>query len=151
MTIKTGIVKDRISIDELVEDLVRETASKGGGAIVCFIGFVKGVVDNKKVYRLDYSAYEPYASKKLEEIAREEAEKHNLLGVRLFHRIGELEPGEHTIYIVVASRSRHEAFNGAKEILERVKREVPIYKLEHREDGDYWVIGDGERIKRRES
>lgn len=35
-------------------------------------------------------------------------------------------------------------------ILERVKAEPPIFKLEKRDDGEYYVIGEGRRVKREE-
>ncbi|RLG80149.1 MAG: molybdenum cofactor biosynthesis protein MoaE [Thermoprotei archaeon] len=148
MDVKTGVIRGSLSLDKIVEEVTRVSVELGGGAVVCFVGFVKGLVDDKKVFRLDYTAYEPYASRKLEEIAREEAARYKLLAVRVYHRIGELKPGEPTIYIVVVSRSREEAFEGARSILERVKREAPIFKLERREDGDYWIIGDRGRVKR---
>jgi len=149
LIIDARVIRDKLDVGKIVEELARETASLGGGAIVVFMGFVKGIVDDHKVYRLDYDAYEPYAFMKLREIAWEEGVKHGLLGVKVYHRVGSLEPGEPTIYIIVASKSRHEAFEAASAILERVKREAPIFKLEHRDNGSYWVVGD-ERVKRME-
>ena len=148
MRIKTGVLTGEIDIDKEIKEIMRETANEGGGAIVSFIGYVKGLVDGKKVYELEYSVYEPYVSRSLEKIAREEFEKHGLLAVRIYHRVGQLKPGDPTVYIIVASRNRESAFNAAREILERVKREPPIFKLEKREDGEYWVIGDRGRVKR---
>jgi molybdopterin synthase catalytic subunit len=46
----------------------------------------------------------------------------------------------------VSAVNREVAFRVAREALERVKHEVPIFKLERRDDGDYWVVGDGRRI-----
>ncbi|MCD6300783.1 MAG: molybdenum cofactor biosynthesis protein MoaE [Staphylothermus sp.] len=147
MYVCVNITSEKPSIDKLTEELLKNT-DRTTGAVATFIGFVKGVVDGKKVYKLIYSAYEPYASKSLEKIAYEEAEKHGLKGVIIIHRIGELFPGDPTIYILVAAKSRHEAFTGVRNILERVKHESYIYKLEIREDGEYWVLGDGKRIQR---
>ena len=147
MYIRVGITREKPSIDELLNELMKNT-DPSTGAVSVFVGFVKGLIDNKKVHKLIYDAYEPYASKSLESIAYEEAKKHGLKGVIIIHRVGELVPGEPTIYIVVGAKSRHEAFTGTKDILERVKHESYIYKLEIRDDGEYWVLGDGERIKR---
>ena len=147
MYIRVNITREKQSIDKLVDELIKNT-DPSTGAVSVFVGFVKGLIDNRNVYKLIYDAYEPYASKSLENIAREEAEKHGLKGVIIIHRVGELVSGEPTIYIVVAAKSRHEAFTGVRDILERVKHESYIYKLEIRDDGEYWVLGDGERIKR---
>jgi len=148
LIVETYITTKDVSLDEIVGELKNKTSKFGGGAIVCFIGYVKEFVDGREVYELEYSAYEPYATHKLEEIAREEGAKNNVLAVKIIHRVGRLKPGESTIYIIVASRSRREAFETASRILERVKHEVPIFKLEKRSDGEYWVIGDKRRVKR---
>ncbi len=141
------IVRERIDVNKVVNSIIKDTSSKGAGALVIFIGYVKGVVDNNRVNKLVYTAYEPYASKKLLEIINDVSSE-DVYDVRVYHRIGELEPGEPTIYIFVSAENRGIAFDKAREILERVKHEVPIFKLEKREDGDYWVVGDGTRIKR---
>ncbi len=137
-----GIIEGELDLNEEVKKLVDET---GPGAVVAFFGFVKGIVDGKRVEELEYEAYEPYATKKIEEIERS---IEGVKKVKIYHRIGRLKPGEPTIYILVAATGRREAFEGAREALERVKHEVPIFKLERREDGEYWVIGDGRREKR---
>ncbi|MEM4691399.1 MAG: molybdenum cofactor biosynthesis protein MoaE, partial [Desulfurococcaceae archaeon] len=62
---------------------------------------------------------------------------------------GNLKPGEPTVYMAVASISRKEALETASRVRERIKKEVPIFKLEKRVDGEYWVIGDGIRVSRR--
>jgi len=121
-----------------------------GGALVIFIGYVKGIVSGKIVMELEYSSYDPYASQKLEEIAREESEEEGVLDVRIYHRVGRLKPGDPTIYILVSAVDRKTAFSTAQRVLERVKHEVPIFKLERREDGEYWVVGGGTRVRRDE-
>ena len=119
------------------------------GAVVLFIGVVKGLVEgNRDVYELEYTGIKDVAIKTMERIAREEAEKYRLSQVTIWHKVGKLKPGEITIVIAVLAESRREAFRAAEEILERVKREVPIFKLEKRSDGEFWVIGDGVRVKR---
>jgi molybdopterin synthase catalytic subunit len=145
--VKVSVFTDDVSVDKVVEELV----SGSVGAIVLFIGVVKGVVDGYKVYELIYDVYEPYATKVLEKIAREEAEKHHLNAVQIHHRVGVAKPGQKTVVIAVSAKSRAEALEALRSILERVKSEPPIYKLERREDGEFWVIGDGKRIPRARS
>ncbi len=147
--VEAGIVRGRISVDELVNRMAKETASKGGGAVVVFVGYVKGVVDGHRVNLLEYEAYEPYASRKLREIAEKYVGKPGVLDVAVYHRVGGIEPGDHTMYVAVAATDRRTAFQTAMEIVEEVKHGVPIFKLERRSDGDYWVLGDGVRVPRR--
>jgi molybdopterin synthase catalytic subunit len=119
------------------------------GAIVLFVGVVKGIVEgDKRVSGLEYSAIKSTAIKVMERIASEEARKYNLSHVTIWHRVGALRSGEVTIVIAVSAENRKDAFRAAEEILERVKSEAPIFKLEKRSDGEFWIIGDGVRIKR---
>lgn len=142
-----GVVREEVDVGRIVEDF-KSLGREGYGAIVIFVGVVKGVVDGVDVEVLKYEAYEELAERMLARIAEEEMRKHGLGAVAIYHRVGDLRPGDTTVYIVVAARGRREGFAAAAEILDRVKHEAPIYKLEVREDGEFWVIGDGERVPR---
>ncbi len=145
--VRVGLVEDRVSLDDLAEEFASAAAGRGAGSLVIFMGFVKGVVDGKKVYRLSYEAVEELALRKLREIAEEAASRPGVEAIAVYHRLGSLEPGEPTIYVAVVAEPRQLAFSLAAEVLDRVKKEVPVYKLEVREDGEYWILGH-ERIRR---
>ena len=115
--------------------------------MVIFIGFVKGKVDENNVEELEYEAYEPHATRKISEIVADELKRDGVLFIDVYHRVGKLKPGDHTIYVIAAAVNRQVAFDAARTTLERVKDEVPIFKLEKREDGEYWIIGE-RRVKR---
>lgn len=142
-----GVVREEVDVGRIVEEF-KSLGREGYGAIVIFVGVVKGVVDGVDVEVLKYEAYEELAEKVLARIAEEEMRKHGLGAVAIYHRVGDLRPGDTTVYIVVAAKGRREGFAAAAEILDKVKHEAPIYKLEVREDGEFWVIGDGERVPR---
>ncbi|ADM28407.1 MoaD family protein [Ignisphaera aggregans DSM 17230] len=148
--IKTGLFLNDtdIDVDKEVKELITATEGEGIGAITIFIGVVKDYVENAKVNELIYEVYEPYASRYLEKIAREEIERGRIKAIRIFHRVGSAKPGEKTLFIAVAGTNRKESISALEEVLERVKHEVPIFKLERREDGEYWIVGDGRRVKR---
>ena len=145
--ILVDIVERDIDLDRIVREMIEYSYSRGGGALAIFIGYVKGLISGKTVKELEYTTYKPYALKVLKSIA----EKNVVEGVheiRIFHKIGVLKPGEKTLYILVSGTSRGNVFSALENILEEVKHRAPIYKLEKRENGEYWVIGD-RRVKRR--
>jgi len=142
---EASIIKGELDVGEVIGEISESTGSEG--AIVIFLGVVKGVVDGKKVFKLKYEAYEPLASRTLKKIVREESK--GVGEVRVYHRVGVLTPGEPAVYIFVRAGSRVKAFETTRKVLERVKHEVPIYKLEVREDGEFWVIGDNSRYRKR--
>lgn len=144
VNVKVRLFSDDVSLDDVLEDVVAE----GVGAVAIFVGTVKGVVDGRKVYELVYEAYEPYVIGVLERIAKEAISRHNLHAVHIYHRTGLARPGQKTVVIAVSAKGRKEALEAVSYVLERVKSEAPIYKLERREDGEYWVVGDGKRVPR---
>jgi MoaD family protein len=137
-----------IDVAQRINELTSRYGVEGSGAIVIFIGIVKGYVEGHRVYELIYDAYEPYTSKSLEKIAFEEAMNNNIDAIEIMHRVGSAKPGEKTLYIAVVAKKRKEAIETLSKVLERVKHEVPIFKLEKRDDGEYWIIGESKRIKR---
>ncbi|MFN3803692.1 MAG: molybdenum cofactor biosynthesis protein [Pyrobaculum sp.] len=141
-----GVVQNPIDLNREVREIIEKTAPLGGGGLVIFVGYVKGVVGSAAVNSLDYEAYEPYASMKIREIEEWAKSQEGVLEARIYHAVGSLKPGDTTLYVLVSAASREIAFRIAREALERVKHEVPIFKLERRSDGDYWVVGDGRRV-----
>jgi molybdopterin synthase catalytic subunit len=138
---------EKVDLNAIVEKLSKIDLESG--AISIFIGVVKGSVEGHKVHELVYESAEEAAIEQLKNIATEEGVKHGLSGVLIWHYTGARKPGEVTLIIATVGKSRDEAISAARVILERVKREVPIFKLEKREDGEYWIIGDSTRYLRR--
>jgi molybdopterin synthase catalytic subunit len=60
----------------------------------------------------------------------------------MVHRLGRLEIGEASVAVVATAPHRKPAFDAAFEGINRLKREVPIWKKEHFADGAVWVDGE---------
>ena len=43
------------------------------------------------------------------------------------------------MYIVVAAAHREQLFSVLREAIERLKAQVPIWKKEHTQNGEFWV------------
>ncbi len=84
---------------------------------------------------LTYEGYPPMAERALERICRELETATPGLGLAITHRLGEVQVGESSIAIVATAPHRAAAFDACREALERLKREVPIWKREHYADG----------------
>lgn len=115
--------------------LLAEVAASARGATVLFLGTVRDAHRGRRVIGIDYSAYRPMAEARLAAIERELAAGAERLALRIVHRTGALGVGEASIAIAAASPRRDAAFEAARRALERVKREVPIWKLERYDDG----------------
>lgn len=115
--------------------LLAEVAAPGRGATVLFLGTVRDAHAGRRVVGIDYSAYGAMAETRLATIERELVAGGEGLALRIVHRTGALGVGEASIAIAAASPRRDAAFEAARRALERVKREVPIWKLERYDDG----------------
>ena len=110
-----------------------------GGAIVSFQGITR------EVTRLDYEAYREMAERKIAEILLECVERHGLAAAAAEHRVGRVPLGESSVIVSVSAAHREEAFSGAREAIDRIKAEAPIWKREVEVSGDgesgRWVEG----------
>lgn len=140
---------EELSIEDVVNELKKDDSNFEIGGIAFFLGTVKGTVeDGGKVLELEYESLEKTAEEILAKVAEEERKKWGLKSIAIIHRIGVLKPGEPTLLVAVAGRGRKEVFPALEETVERIKKEVPIFKLEKREDGEYWIIGERKRVRR---
>lgn len=115
--------------------VMREVEAPELGAVLIFLGTVRNNHGGRPVEKLTYSAYETLADERLETICRELAAATPGVKVAIRHRLGEVPAGEPSVVIAVASAHREEAYATSRKALERLKKEVPIWKLEHYADG----------------
>jgi MoaE-MoaD fusion protein len=94
------------------------------GAVVLFEGVTREVPE------LDYEAYAEMAAEKLRAIGEEVAAAHGLSAVALEHRTGTVPLGEPSVIVAASAPHRGEAFEGARALIDRVKAEAPIWKVE---------------------
>ena len=138
------MIEEKIDIGRVVEEITME--SPNSNAVVIYVGYVKREVEGHVVNWLNCEPHERYASKILNSIVEEEMDE-GVSCIRIYHRVGRLKPGEPITYVFVSAEDRVKAFEKAREVLERVKRESMIFKVEGRDDGEFLVLGDGRRLK----
>jgi len=124
-----------LSLDEVIAHVSRP----GAGGIATFVGVVRDESDGRAVTRLDYSAYDAMAKREMTKIA-DEIEK-EIEGVRVsaIHRLGSLGVGDAAIICAASAPHRGEAFKACRELIDRIKARVPIWKREFGPDGAAWV------------
>lgn len=124
------------------EWLKARTAQPQDGAVVVFEGIVRNHSGGRRTLYLEYECYEAMAIRVMAEMGHGIAAKHGVSRLGMVHRLGRLEIGEASVVIVVASPHRQAAFDAAMEAICRLKKEVPVWKKEHFEDGAEWVEGE---------
>jgi molybdopterin synthase catalytic subunit len=116
-----------------VTDLVRRP---GAGAVVTFEGTVRDVEF------LDYEAYREMAQERMAAIAAECVQRHGLAAAAAEHRVGRVGLGEPGVVVAVSAAHRDAAFAGARELIDRIKAEAPIWKRELNGGEASWVAGE---------
>jgi molybdopterin synthase catalytic subunit len=125
------ITDEPLSLDALVAR-VRDPRA---GAVVSFQGVTR------EVEKLEYEAYVEMAEQKMAAIVAEAVERHGLCAAAAEHRIGDVPLSEPSVTVAVSAPHRGEAFAGAREIIDKLKAEAPIWKKEIEGGEERWVEG----------
>jgi molybdopterin synthase catalytic subunit len=134
--------KDEIDLEQIIDHIKTHPAYPDSGALACFVGVVRGDAindSNSKVTHLEYEAYADVALKRMEEIRADIKTHPGVVEVAIHHIIDSLKVGEPSIFVVVLGKHRQEVFPALSETVERVKKEVPIWKKEFTSKEAYWV------------
>jgi molybdopterin synthase catalytic subunit len=124
-----------LSVPEVVDAL----ADVSAGGLTLFVGTVRDHDENKSVTGLEYSAH-PTALEQLSAVAEEVGKEYDVLAVAAVHRVGKLALGEAAVIVATAAAHRGEAFDASRELIDRLKQRVPIWKHQLFADGtDEWV------------
>ena len=126
------VTAEPLSLDALMER-VRDPRA---GAVVTFSGVTRDVPS------LDYEAYAEMAHEQMAAIVVEAIERHGLCAAAAEHRLGSVALSEPSVLVAVSAPHRPEAFEGAREIIDRLKALATIWKREVDESGGAtWVEG----------
>ncbi|MCX9082093.1 MAG: molybdopterin synthase [Candidatus Methanoperedens sp.] len=109
------------------------------GAIGTFTGFVRAAEKEIRTEFLEFEEYRDVARKKMNELCSELKQKDGIIDVLMHHKTGIILKGEDIVYIVVAAAHREQLFSVLREAIERLKAQVPIWKKEHTQNGEFWV------------
>ncbi len=129
------ITDEELSIDEVVGRL----ADPAVGAVIAFVGVVRGETEGRGVLYLEYEAYPEMAEATLRQIGDEIRQRWtSIREVAIVHRVGRLEIGEVSVVIALSAAHRPEVFDAVHYAIDRLKEISPIWKKEVWTDGAEW-------------
>ena len=109
----------------------------GGGGVASFTGIVRG---DDGLVALELQHYAAMTMVQVERIVDDAMNRWPLLGVRVIHRHGRLQPGERIVFVGTASRHRTAALESCAFLIDWLKSQAPFWKKEHFSDGEArWV------------
>jgi len=109
------------------------------GAVASFVGVVRDRNDGDSVAKMTLEHYPGMTEKAIEAIVAEAKTRWDILDVTVIHRVGELQPTDQIVLVVVAGGHRGEAFAACEFIMDYLKTRAPFWKKEETPEGARWV------------
>ena len=99
------------------------------GASLRFEGIVRREEDGRELVAIEYQTYDPMVQRELESLARSVGERHGLISLTVLHSRGRVPVGEVSFSLTVTAPHRAGAIAAVAEFIDRLKRDVPIWKI----------------------
>jgi molybdopterin synthase catalytic subunit len=108
--------------------LSQRTVSEGMGAVVYFLGVVRGSEDGSAISAIEYETFQKMAEHQFNLLFDEMEKRWPIESVRLVHRVGVVNVKEPSLWVEVVAPHRGEAFAACQWLIDEMKRVVPIWK-----------------------
>jgi molybdopterin synthase catalytic subunit len=118
---------------EIISEMISESGNPdNSGGISLFLGRVReDIILGKRVAAIEYSAYEPMVNQEAEKIRNEIlSEYDDVHSVEIVHSTGVVKVGEISLFVRVNAGHRKQAMAACSEVVERLKKRVPVWKKE---------------------
>jgi molybdopterin synthase catalytic subunit len=92
--------------------------------------------DDAHVTGIVYEAYEEMANLAFHEIREGAFATYSLTCMHIYHSMGLVNAGEMSLFVFTSSVHRKDAIDACAEIVERIKKEVPVWGKEILENGE---------------
>jgi molybdopterin synthase catalytic subunit len=115
------------------------TTDKGVGAVCSFIGTVRDRNEGQSVSTMELEHYPGMTEKAIEAMIDEAHLRFDILGARVVHRVGLLQPLDQIVLVVVISSHRGQSFQACEFLMDYLKTQAPFWKKEQTAEGARWV------------
>lgn len=136
----------RVSIQTADFDLSAEVAqlraqNAGVGAVCSFIGTVRDRTAGQSgvISSMELEHYPGMTEQSIEAMIDEAMRRFDILGARVIHRVGLLQPLDQIVLVAVTSAHRGESFQACEFLMDYLKTQAPFWKKEQTPDGARWV------------
>ena len=108
--------------------ILQRQMSTSMGAVVDFLGVVRGSEDGKSIYAIEYEAFGKMVTHQFNLLFDEMEKRWPIESVRLVHRVGVVRVNEASLWVEIVAPHRGEAFAACQWLIDEMKRTVPIWK-----------------------
>ncbi|MGJ7542605.1 molybdenum cofactor biosynthesis protein MoaE [Variovorax sp. LT1R16] len=150
------MTRARVAIQIHDFDLAEEIAALRAedprvGAVCSFIGTVRDRNDGSAVASMELEHYPGMTEKAIEAMIDEAQRRFDILGARIVHRVGLLQPLDQIMMVAVVSAHRGQSFQACEFLMDYLKTQAPFWKKEQTPEGARWVdarVADDEALAR---
>lgn len=131
-------IEGAISPAFIGDSISKHSAKINIGAHSIFLGQVRNdSIDGKEVKAIEYTAYTDMAEEIFQEIREAAFAKYQLTCMHIYHSTGRVNTGGISLFVFTSSVHRKDALQACSEIVERIKKEVPVWGKEIFDNEDY--------------
>jgi len=109
------------------------------GAVVTFTGVCRASEAGRPIRALTLEHYPGMAEAEISRHVEEARTRWQLIGTKVIHRYGRLEPGQNIVLVIAVARHRGEAFAAAEFLIDYLKTHAPFWKQVEYGDARAWV------------
>jgi molybdopterin synthase catalytic subunit len=138
------VAAPRVTIQTADFDLGAEIATLRArdasvGAVASFIGTVRDRNDGQGVSAMELEHYPGMTERAIEAMIDEALRRFEIIGARVIHRVGLLQPCDQIMMVAVTSVHRSQAFQACEFLMDYLKTQAPFWKKEQTPEGARWV------------
>ncbi|MCP1298810.1 molybdenum cofactor biosynthesis protein MoaE [Chryseobacterium sp. S0630] len=136
--IKNIFIEGPISPSFVAESIAKHTVKTNIGGHSIFLGQIReDMIHDKKIQSMEFTAYQEMALEKAHDIREEIISKYKLICAHIYHSLGNIKVGEICLFVFTSAEHRKEAIDACDEMVDRIKKEIPLWGKEILEDQSY--------------
>lgn len=139
---KSVFKEGAISATFIADSIAKHGTKKGIGAHSIFLGQVRNdLIEEQEVIAIDYTAYIDMANDVFQQIREDAFARFDLTCMHIYHSLGRVEVGEICLFVFTSSKHRQQAIEACNYLVERIKKEAPVWGKEIFIDENYqWKL-----------
>lgn len=135
---KNIFVSGAVSPAFIAEKIQAHQSKVNIGAHSIFLGQVRAdEIDGKRVSAIEYTSYEDMALEQMQTIREDIFANYDLTCMHVYHSLGTVKAGEISLFVFTSSGHRQAAIKACEEVVEKIKKELPVWGREVFEDASY--------------
>jgi molybdopterin synthase catalytic subunit len=138
-TSRFSVVVQTQDFDLSTEIAALRAGQAGIGAVCSFVGTVRDRNEGDCVQTMELEHYPGMTEQAIARMIEAARQRFDILGARVIHRVGLLQPLDQIVLVAVTSAHRGQSFLACEFLMDYLKTQAPFWKKEQTPEGARWV------------